>query len=117
MNGFSEKIYLRLKMPTEDLSLSDHKRITLALQALGYENVTLPLHIIRKLYPMCREANFDITVTLVHRDYDWVVTDVQPGDTRKQHYGLTVDFGAMNSIRNRAEEIILRELIYGEDVA
>lgn len=25
--------------------------------------------------------------------------------------------GAMNSIRNRAEEIILRELIYGEDAA
>jgi len=23
--------------------------------------------------------------------------------------------GAMNSIRNRAEEIILREMIYGED--
>jgi len=25
--------------------------------------------------------------------------------------------GAMNSIRNRAEEIILREMIYGEDLA
>ena len=25
--------------------------------------------------------------------------------------------GVMNNIRNRAEEIILRELIYGEDVA
>ena len=25
--------------------------------------------------------------------------------------------GAMNSIRNRAEELILREMIYGEDVA
>lgn len=25
--------------------------------------------------------------------------------------------GAMNNIRNRAEEIILREMIYGEDVA
>ncbi len=25
--------------------------------------------------------------------------------------------GAMNSIRNRAEEIIIREMIYGEDVA
>ena len=25
--------------------------------------------------------------------------------------------GAMNSIRNRAEEIILREMIYGEDAA
>ena len=26
-------------------------------------------------------------------------------------------FGAMNSIRNRAEEIILHEMIYGEDAA
>ena len=25
--------------------------------------------------------------------------------------------GAMNSIRSRAEEIILREMVYGEDVA
>ena len=34
----------------------------------------------------------------------------------KQH-GQMAWVGAMNSIRNRAKEIILRELIYGEDVA
>ena len=34
----------------------------------------------------------------------------------KQHNQMAW-VGAMNSIRNRAEEIILRELIYGEDVA
>lgn len=43
---------------------------------------------------MCREADFDITVTLVHRDNDWVITDVEPGDTRQHHYGLAVDYGS-----------------------
>ena len=47
-------------------------------------------------------------------------------DQMKKADGVTEDLkaadqmvwvGAMNSIRNRAEEIILREMIYGEDVA
>ena len=47
-------------------------------------------------------------------------------DQMKASEGVTEDLkatdqmawvGAMNSIRNRAEEIILREMIYGEDVA
>ena len=126
MKRFSEKVYLSLKMPTEEISLSDQKRITLALQALGYENVTLPLHIIRKLYPMCREADFDITVTLVHRDYDWVVTDVEPGDTRHHHYGLAVDYGSttiamrlldMNSGNIVAEEkLVTGQVEFGTDI-
>ena len=37
-------------------------------------------------------------------------------ESMKQHNQMAW-VGAMNSIRNRAEEIILRELIYGEDVA
>ena len=43
MKGFSEKVYLSLKMPVEDVPFSDQKRIQLALEALGYENVTMPL--------------------------------------------------------------------------
>ena len=76
MNGFSEKVYLSLKMPTEDVPLSDQKRIQLALEALGYENITIPLHVLKEIYPMCRNAGFDITVSLVRREYDWVVTHV-----------------------------------------
>lgn len=82
MKSFSGKVYLRLKMPTEDVAVSDEKRIRLALEALGYEQVQIPLATMRKLYPLCRDAGFDITVTLVYRDTDWVVTDVEPGDTR-----------------------------------
>ena len=76
MNSFSKKEYLSLKMPTEEVAVSDQKRILLALEALGYSHVTMPLRVIRKLYPLCRDANFDITVSLVQRETDWVITDV-----------------------------------------
>ena len=94
MKGFSEKNYLSLKMPTEEVPVSDQKRIRLALEALGYENVTMPLSVLRKLYPMCRDADFDITATLVYRETDWVVVDMEAGDQRKNHYGLAVDYGS-----------------------
>ena len=94
MTSLSVKEYLSLKMPTEEAPVSDQSRILLALDALGYEHVTIPLHILRILYPMCRDANFDITVTLVHREHDWVVTHVEPGDQRHHHYGLAVDYGS-----------------------
>ena len=94
MKGFSEKIYLSLKMPTEEVPVSDQNRIRLALEALGYENITMPLSVLRMLYPKCREADFDITVTLVRRETDWVVVNIEPGDRRKNHYGLAVDYGS-----------------------
>ena len=68
MESFSVKEYLSLTMPTEDVPLSDQQRIRLALQTLGYEPVTIPLQVLRKLYPLCRNADFDITVTLVRRE-------------------------------------------------
>ena len=41
MEPFSRKEYLSLKMPTEELAISDQRRITLALETLGYENALL----------------------------------------------------------------------------
>lgn len=72
MEKFSVKEYLSLKMPTEEVAISDHKWIELALHTLGYAQVTFPLPVLRKLYPLCRNAGFDITVTLVRRGSDWV---------------------------------------------
>ena len=81
-------------MPTQDAPISDQRRIELALNILGYDHVTFPLQVLRRLYPLCRDADFDITVTLVHREHDWVVTCVEPGDTTAHHYGLAVDYGS-----------------------
>ncbi len=94
MERFSEKVFLQLKTPTEEVQVSDEKRIRLALETLGYENVKIPLTTLQQLYPLCRNANFDITVTLVHRETDWVLMKVQAGDTTKEHYGLAVDYGS-----------------------
>ena len=126
MKQFSAKEYLSLKMPTEDLSLSDHKRIELALHTLGYENVTMPLHILRRLYPLCRDANFDITVTLVQREYDWVITAVEAGDTRQHHYGLAVDYGSTTILMQLVdlnsgtvigeEKLVNGQVAYGTDI-
>jgi hypothetical protein len=54
MNGFSRKEYLELKMPTASLAVSDQRRIELALEALGYGRVTMPLEVLRKL---CRRID------------------------------------------------------------
>lgn len=94
MGSFSEKVFLQLKMPTEETPVSDQRRIALALEVLGYENVSFPLEVLNKLYPLCRNAGFDITVTLVKREFDWVVTNVEAGDTTAFHYGLAVDYGS-----------------------
>ena len=94
MERFSEKLFLQLHMPTEEQPLSDQQRIKLALETLGYGPVTVPLPVLQRLYPLCRDSGFDITVTLVYRETDWVVTAVEPGDTSRSHYGLAVDYGS-----------------------
>lgn len=126
MNNFVVKEYLSLKMPSEDLPISDHQRILFALTSLGYENIHFPLSAIRKLYPLCRDAEFDITVTLVHREYDWVVTDIEAGDTTNAIYGLAADYGSttiiMQLIDLKSGEVISEEkevngqIQYGTDI-
>ena len=98
MKNFVKKEYLSLKMPSEDLPISDQQRILLALESLGYKYVYFPLSVIRKLYPLCRNVEFDITVTLVHREYDWVVANIESGDTTSSLYGLAVDYGSTTII-------------------
>jgi len=126
MESFSKKEYLSLKMPTEEIPVSDQKRIELALHALGYDHVTIPLKILRKLYPLCRSAGFDITVTLVHREFDWVVTDVEAGDQRHHHYGLAVDYGSTTIVMQLVdlnsgavigeEKVVNGQVSYGTDI-
>lgn len=126
MEGFSKKEYLSLKMPTEEIPVSDQKRIELALNTLGYEQITFPLKVLRKLYPLCRNAGFDITVTLVHREFDWVVTDVEAGDTTAHHYGLAVDYGSTTVVMQLVdlnsgavigeEKAVSGQVTYGTDI-
>ena len=126
MKRFSEKVFLQLKMPTEEVPLSDEKRIRLALKALGYENVQIPLAVMRRLYPLCRNAGFDITVTLVRRETDWAMVNVEAGDTTKHHYGLAVDYGSTTIVMELVDmnsgavidqvKAVNGQAVYGTDI-
>lgn len=94
MKAFSEKVLLRLQMPTEELPQGDRERIVSALEVCGFAPVSVPLPVLQSLYPMCRESGYDITATLVYRETDWLVTAVEPGDTTAAHYALAVDYGS-----------------------
>lgn len=121
----SEKVFLQLTPPTEDAPISDQRRIQLALQGLGYAPVEFSLPILGKLYPLCRD-NCDLTVTLVFRETEWVITDLEAGDRRAHHYALAVDYGSttvvmrlvdLNSGAVVAEEkAVNRQTDFGTDI-
>ncbi|MBQ9967790.1 MAG: DUF4445 domain-containing protein [Oscillospiraceae bacterium] len=116
MRPMVEKLFLQLNMPTEDVPLGDRERIEAALAVCGIEPVVFPLSVLRTLYPMCRDCGYDITVTLVYRQTEWVVFAVEPGDTTSMHYSLAVDYGSttivMELIDLRSGAVIGQEKIF-----
>ncbi|MBQ4563762.1 MAG: DUF4445 domain-containing protein [Lachnospiraceae bacterium] len=121
MQPFSEKVYLNIDPPTEDSPVSDQQRIRQALFDLGYEQVDFPLSVLQTLYPMCRDCGYEITVTLVIREFDWVITAVEPGDTRSHHYGLAVDYGSTTVVMQLVDlntgDVIARERVMNGQIA
>ena len=63
MDGISKKIYLELQAPTEDDNRSDQRRIQDRLKEQGIE-AKVSLRVLRKLYPLCEEAEWKVTVSL-----------------------------------------------------
>lgn len=49
MGSFSKKEYLELELPQENDPVSDGQRILTTLRKLCYEQVTVPLPVLRKL--------------------------------------------------------------------
>ena len=94
MKSFSEKVYLSMPVPAEEDSRSDHLRLLQALAAEGFENVKLPLRVLRKLHKVCLKGEYKLTAALVYSMDGWTVSEVESGDTRGSHYGLAVDYGS-----------------------
>ena len=95
MNGLSQKRYLELPLPTEDDPRSDQQRILDSLASAGVEErVHIPVHILRKLYPLLDNAKWKITVSLAWNGENWEMLEIEEGDTTAQHYGLAVDLGS-----------------------
>ena len=78
MEGLSKKIYLELSAPTEEDSRSDQQRILEALSAEGIEEqVHMPVHILRMIYPLVENAKWKITVSLGWNGENWEILDIE----------------------------------------
>ena len=126
MNTFSQKVFFQFSVPTEDDPTSDHRQLLEGLARQGFSDAALPLPMLQKLYPLCRESADGITVTLTYYGTSWVVTNLEPGDTRLRHYGLAVDYGSttivMELVDLKSGTVLSRQremsgqIAYGTDI-
>lgn len=93
MEGISKKIYLELTEPTEEDNRSGQKRILDALKEQGAD-CEMTLDVMRKLYPLCEQAEWKLTASLAWDGKQWVMVEIEPGNTENRHYGLAVDLGS-----------------------
>ena len=93
MKSMSVKVFLQLNPPTEEDFRSSARRIGDALME-AYGPVAIPVQTLRKLYPLCQKADWNITVTLSWDGSGWQLVNVEAGDTSHRHYGLAVDLGS-----------------------
>lgn len=93
------KVFLKLPPPTLEDNISDMQRLMRSLKNAMPENPE-PTYdhpeLIRELSLILREANWDVTVILLHgkrkTEPDRIIA-VEPGDTTDRLYGLAVDIG------------------------
>lgn len=119
MQSLCEKIFLKLDMPNDTNKKGDRDKIFNALKE-KYENVIIPYKILKDMYPKCRDANFEITITLIKRDYDWVVTKIEKGDTTNFNYGICTDLGSTTVIMRLVDlntgDIITEECVFNKEI-
>jgi len=89
------RVYLQLKPPTLDDSISDFERIRRALDERGFDADYLHMNhlILKKLALVLRDAAWKVTISLFGSGDVTEVLDIFPGDTTKQRYGAAVDIG------------------------
>lgn len=123
--GITQKRYLELVPPTEEDARSSQMRILDALKEKGITaSFTLPA--LQKLYPICDEADYNITVSLAWNGSIWQAVDLEAGATAAEHYGYAADLGSTTVVVrlvNCSDGTVLaeeseynRQTAYGTDI-
>ena len=100
--GITQKQYLELVPPTEEDARSSQMRILDALKEKGITaSFTLPA--LQKLYPICDEADYNITVSLAWNGSIWQAVDLEAGDTAAEHYGYAAVLATMEECQSKIE--------------
>lgn len=125
IHPLSRKVFLKISPPGNGDIIGDQERILNALTP-DFGAVRFSRRLLKKVYPLCREANWEISLTLVKNDTTWELVELESGDQRHRHFGVAVDLGStsvamkmvdLSTGKVLAEESILNHQIeYGDDI-
>lgn len=121
----TRKTFVKLSPPGNGDITGDKERIITAINH-EFGAVKCSHKLLKTIYPMCREANWEITLTLIKNEQAWDILRIEPGDTREFHYGIAVDLGStsvamkmvdLNTGNVLGEESILNhQIAFGDDI-
>jgi len=129
------KCFLELTPPTIEDNTSDQSRVLRGLKRqCGISPLAVDFDVVEKMSRVLRDSDWKVTVTILVtavgvRDSDRHRTrliNIEPGDTRREHYSLAVDVGTttvcgqlldLSRGKIMAQSIDFnRQISYGEDV-
>ncbi|MBC3889985.1 DUF4445 domain-containing protein [Acetobacterium paludosum] len=91
--ALTRKIFLKLSPPGDGDIIGDKERIIKALSQ-EFGKVKFSYQMLRTIYPFCREANWEMTLTLIENEKVWEIIRLEAGDRTDYHYGIAVDLGS-----------------------
>jgi len=122
----TKKLFLQIDPPGNGDNLADKDRIVLWLKEKYGLEVEIPYPLLSRIYPLCREADWKITVTLGYLGNYWQLINIEKGNTQDKHFGLAVDLGSTTVVMQlldlnsgqvvQEQSIFNRQLTYGEDI-
>ncbi len=123
----TQKFHLEMSAPTLDDTTADRERFLKVLEGqTGEGEVRMGLDAVQSLAKGLRQGNWNATATVSRVKSMPEVLKVDPGDTRKEHYGLAVDIGTTTVVAelvdmNTCQSLGTRashnpQIAYGEDV-
>ncbi len=88
------KKYVKLEAPTLGDNVSDLARLTQAIHRQhGIDGISADFRVVMKLSRLLRQADWQVTVTLVQTRKGCKLINVEAGDNRQQNYSIVIDIG------------------------
>lgn len=92
-NPFITKLYLELKPPSIEDNISDLSRVLREVKAKLNATIYPEFNIVHGMSSMLRQANWRVTVAALHYRNRYLLTRLEPGDSRADNYALAFDMG------------------------
>lgn len=89
----AERIVLQLPPPSLDDNISDLERLKRELFSHGLGCLRVPFRFMTNLAQTVREKKWEITLTTMHTEECYEITNIFPGNQKVPQYGIAVDVG------------------------